>query len=713
MPKHHPQAGLFVAAFVASLASTIATANGLGPEPTSLEGRYTGFWACNANAFQIQLDLRVAEDGSADATVLPTALNARRRGSSALPAASITGSYDALTSTLSLEGPILPRQSVTSLQGVVQTDAGQFALLPTDRSGATCSALIGARGSRVPKDWQSVSAAATRTPGVAGGTLGKMSIALERSRDEGKTACDKDILAWVGQLRANGYGAQDVVGRPQQRNLFRPEFFEPFFGKRFTRLSGKKLTSASVKLTGSCTRDARYSELVNGAGSVADAFLNLPGFPAVDVAIAEISYAQLQRWSASAKQYLAALPLESADPATIETIAARAAVVLSTMWPTEQGEFAQNARAEFGRLVTPWLERQLQAALEQTSSGDPNSLLRLSGFLAGHRARIDKLNVNDQNKIAAMYQSETDSFLKADLARQTQKLMSLNTGKDALMSSASWYREHEMYFALFSELPSVNALYRALIESRQQSFDIAASGLAIEATNLTDRGDLNRFSMAYLIALDAQLVESAPVRSAVSAKNLEIYAHEQAEREQAYRETFFTSYELSLMTKGFGSVVIPDQLQAPVAQGITFALVRARAQRGYNRDTPVSIDGRGARTIVSIKNPRCSPDGSRYRCQYTAVEEITYASSALLSMILGTRSVDELSFSRNDLFEMTSDGWQSATIVDWLEERAQALARMQQSKKSRSNAGAWDDWDETKRQAKEHQDLIDVMITMP
>ncbi len=538
--------------------------------------------------------------------------------------------------------------------------------------------------------------------------MGGFEISMQRQRDARKTTCDDELLRWAGQMRDNGIAPGEAAGLVQKKNLFRPQYFKPFFGKRFSKLGDKKRMSASVRLMGSCTRDARYNELVAGIGALGDPFLNLPGFSAADAAIAEVSHTRLQRWADTANEYLSALPLDTTDPATVETIAARAAAVLLPLWPAEQDDFAQQARTELGRIVVPRIERQLQATLNKTSTDDAASLLTLARFLTDNQALIDKLNPSDQNAIVSLYGSRISAFFEASLDEHNRMLTSLEPGREALQSSTAWFASHEALFALFPQISSVNSLYNALVASRRSSFGGVADGLVADVRLLDDRAELDRFLSTYIIALDTEVTESAPVRAAVLTKHNEISAREQAAREQAYRESFFTAYELSLMTKGFGDIQIPDRLQAPDAQGVRFALVRARADRGYVRDTPFSVSGGGGRAIVSVDTPRCSPEGSGYRCQYRAVEEITYSGLGFFSLFLSSREM--LEFNRNDLFEMTPDGWRSATVASWLAKRAAALARMQEN--SRSNDDYWNNWEDTQREAKEYQDQIDLMITM-
>ena len=264
--------------------------------------------------------------------------------------------------------------------------------------------------------------------------------------------------------------ALDILAR-KAANLFRDEYFQPFYGKPIAQTSdNERLQYHRTVFRGCGPNHLTEQELATFQKFrilVERPFLyGSATFPYQQFARDLAQYQTLARWRDEALQGLNALPatLEGFD--TLETYRQKGEKDLENLFPGEKRQFLQ-AIAERRKALAPALAEQLIQSAGAVPAGTDGAKA-----IAASRAKCQRyLSEADpavKRRVEARLDELTSAALRQPLARQKAKLAALPAGIDGALAVLTWRREFDIEFAGVAGTAEIQALQGEAAAKRRQ-----------------------------------------------------------------------------------------------------------------------------------------------------------------------------------------------------------------------------------------------------
>jgi S1-C subfamily serine protease len=290
------------------------------------------------------------------------------------------------------------------------------------------------------------------------------------------------------------------------RNLFRDEYFIPFFGKPFEKLGAADLNRTETRLREIPAPRANFPEekAQGAAHTMSRAFSRTGGtYTAKDVNLSVLSLRGIDLWRKEWLRDLPKMPNSSSAFQVLSTVEAQLESVLSMHWPSEQKQFETAIEAARARLSAPVLVTKLDRLLEEAQRFEAipelrNAMATLSNAERPAqpsrtgprnprqpRAVQSESNTNSLGSIAGYVPENIRSEQTQRLASKVSQLAEMEAIKDrerigpfgsgliGLETGLKWHRDFESKYRSLRQETSVKALYAAFLEKRTASLEAA------------------------------------------------------------------------------------------------------------------------------------------------------------------------------------------------------------------------------------------------
>lgn len=208
----------------------------------------------------------------------------------------------------------------------------------------------------------------------------------------GGSAPSADVLRkWASQIfrdypDIDPYRTESGALYLMARNLFRDEYFEPFFGKTYDELSNRDLTRINGRLEDLPPPRSNFpEERANGAARpLARGFwVNVGTFAAPDIMLSVVATRSIAAWKRQMLQGLDGIAPSAGTFDTLNRIEAEESGVLGTFWPSERKAVLDALDGHRARLAGPvLLARVNQQVAAATRFEDVSELQRTLSMLA-------------------------------------------------------------------------------------------------------------------------------------------------------------------------------------------------------------------------------------------------------------------------------------------------------------------------------------------
>ena len=328
------------------------------------------------------------------------------------------------------------------------------------------------------------------------------------------------------------------------RNLFRDDFFRPYFGKTFDELDRSHMNDITMELRrippprGNLPEERANSVLK----SIERAFMPTGTYGAPDIMLSVIALRPIQAWMAASVRRLGTLTPTIDSLRTVSGIGSAEQTELHTMWPSEQRTFADAVTGARAKIVGPVLvqrvdellasttsidsAQKLAVALEQSKSsatgvapvdregrgkpspgvGRPAPVVRRAGRAAASGPAVDDslpslmamADPDQRQAQAARIESRVTEMVDAEVQKDRQTLSRLGDGASGLESGVKWLTDINRKYGPLTGQPSVVALVDELGKRRVPQFHGGESVINARLQAAKSSGEVGTVVATYL-----------------------------------------------------------------------------------------------------------------------------------------------------------------------------------------------------------------------
>lgn len=345
------------------------------------------------------------------------------------------------------------------------------------------------------------------------------------------------------------------------RNLFRDEFFKPFFGKTYDELGGSDMAKVNGRLEEMPAPRANFPEdRANAAARpLARGFwMNVGTYATPDIMLSVIALRSISAWMNQTTRRLPDLPPGSSAFDTLTAIDAENGGVLATLWPSEREAFSSAVNAQRARLAEPVLTlnidritgaatgfdsipqlQQTMAALRQTAvtpqaatRGGGRGTAPATSLTAGRSVGANDGSVSSlasmvsepvRQQLAARVDSRIGSLVDAEARRDAASIASIPAGAAGLESGTQWFGRMNTKYASFRTAPAVVAMFDQFTQARSTLYAQASPALIAQISTLTSADQINGLLNRYVGApVDRSAPSAQPIFNAAQQRRVEL-----------------------------------------------------------------------------------------------------------------------------------------------------------------------------------------------
>jgi hypothetical protein len=195
------------------------------------------------------------------------------------------------------------------------------------------------------------------------------------SRTSGGAISEDKLREWATRFTTeyptvDPYRTESGAVGLMTRNLFRDDFFRPYFNRSFDELDPAHMTEISMVLRKIPPPRSNFpEEKVNGVlRSVDRAFIPSGTYSSPDIMLSVIALRPIQRWVTASLQRLGSPAPTLEGLQTVARIEGAEDVAIRTLWPSEQRTFAEAVSGAKAKIAGPVLTQRVDELLASTKT---------------------------------------------------------------------------------------------------------------------------------------------------------------------------------------------------------------------------------------------------------------------------------------------------------------------------------------------------------
>ena len=350
----------------------------------------------------------------------------------------------------------------------------------------------------------------------------------------------KALIAWISILERE-YPQVDFRLTPADKlypkvsNLFRDEYFTPFFGKSLAQTTFQDIRNYHLSVFRWCgpaqltpQEQVTFRRLRT---LVERPFLFDAGAYSYQQVVAGAAERQiLVRWKDAAIPQIQALPVTPEGFETLETFSKKGKTDLEKLWPSEQQSFLQIVDVR-RRTMQPLLAEKLVQSAELIPLG-PEGAKDIRYLRAKYERHLQDLEPAANARMNARLDELTSAALDQVLKGHKAKLAAMPSGIDGALAVIAWQRDFAIEVAGINPTPGMQALQAEATSRRRECLTKGMAefkALVVQYPKTGRNGRNAEDLMAQLFPPESpQLAEFSQYRTVLTARTDQIAAEEQA-----------------------------------------------------------------------------------------------------------------------------------------------------------------------------------------
>lgn len=309
-------------------------------------------------------------------------------------------------------------------------------------------------------------------------------------------SCPEHFLQWTAQVEANGDKHENFEGLARVANLFRDEYFVPYFKKPFDEFGKQEGMGVARSFRSRClvpTNSLYHSKI---ATSLSGAFMDGLGFGRFDAASAAQALDLLAEWQKNITQEIE----RSGSLAEAEAFELQRSSITAGLWPREQEEAKQAMAVTLLNKVKEEVFAQLEKILVRLEASDVNALSELTMLKKSELYK--KIPPEFIEDFDIKFWQKVNPTLATYLQSQLQKFANAGTPRQILEQGNKWYRSTGNNLATISDQAPYKTFVKTFSIQREDAYLKNKATFIAEIEAIDDRKAALAFDDRFFIPLD-------------------------------------------------------------------------------------------------------------------------------------------------------------------------------------------------------------------